>query len=228
MQHITELQHVFMRCCMCILSRPKSLMWTRQTLTCLLYVVNSRDHNSPAAEQHIQQSVLDLPVWHQCFCCWLPFGIHRYEGRRLACLSARHLSAVSLFLCPSACVKSFFSLQKSHGLLRVGQKAIRQSAWNAFFLPLYLLFSSPSLFAFLALYSPLGSFLQTSQRFKLLHPHSVSFVVKYAHLSVGYLLGAILAKCLRACRTFTLPKMWGVELAPAEQLIHLVFNSKIL
>lgn len=40
-----------------------------------------RYDNPTAAEQHIQQPVLDLPVWHQRLCCWLPFGVHRYEER---------------------------------------------------------------------------------------------------------------------------------------------------
>lgn len=47
---------------------------------------------------------------------------------------------------------------------------------------------------------------KTSRHFNSLHPLSVSCVVKYARLSVGYLPGAMFAIRLRACRTFTLPK----------------------
>lgn len=166
-------------------------------------------------------------------------GFHlEYTGMRgddsPACRPVTYLLSVYFYVSICSC-KIFFlffftKITWTVACRTKGNKTICQREMLSFPLssPCISSFLLTVFFSFLALYSPLGSFLQTSQRFKLLHPHSVSFVVKYAHLSVGYLLRAIFAKCLRACRTFTLPKMWGAELAPAEQLIHLVFNSEIL
>lgn len=80
--------------CTCLHALVGLNLWYGQHVVCFLYIY--RYNNSPAAEQHIQQSVLDLPVRHQCIRCWFPLGVHRYEERWLVGLQ---ITLSGLFPC---------------------------------------------------------------------------------------------------------------------------------
>lgn len=144
--------------CTCLHALVGTNLWYGQHVVCFLYIY--RYNNSPAAEQHIQQSVLDLPVRHQRIRCWFPLGVHRYEERWLVCLQ---IILSGLFPCVDPLSSSSYyrviKKNKRGLLIRVAQlsterKRMRHLVW-IFFLP----FVFPNfLSAYLALYSPMVEF----------------------------------------------------------------------
>ncbi len=142
---------------------------TRHYLHCLLCIIKYRYNYSPAAEQHIQQSVLDLPDWHQCIRCRLPLGVHRYEEGRLACLPVT-LSAVDLFLCVRqlpAAAQGYRKRESARWKEReCGSEWVGRDFSSSGF--------SVIVSAFLASYSRMMLFFKHSHCFKLLDPQPFS------------------------------------------------------